>query len=319
MSRVRHRDVSIVVPVYDEEDNVGQLHREIAQAMEPTGRTWEVLYVDDGSKDGTPARLARLAATDARVTVLRLRRNYGQSAALQAGFDRAVGAIIVSLDADLQNDPADIPRLLEVVERDGAVACGWRRRRNDKLLTRRLPSQAANWLISRLTAVRIHDNGCTLKAYPREVVKKARLYSDLHRFLGPLLSLSGCRYVEIPVNHRPRRFGTSKYGLSRIWKVFLDLIALKMFLRFVAHPAAWFFLLALPFLAGGAAAGGASLWLWAGQGTAPIVMPSVAMLSAFAATHLLLAGLVAELVVSTGDFRETQPILIVRENRKEAA
>jgi glycosyltransferase involved in cell wall biosynthesis len=309
-------EVSVVVPLLDEEDNAELLHAEIRAAMEGSGRSWEVLYVDDGSTDATMARLRGLAAGDPHVGIVRLRRNYGQTAALQAGFERAVGRLVVTLDGDLQNDPADIPPMLAALDAGYHVVCGWRRARQDRLLTRTLPSRAANWLIGRLTGIPIHDNGCTLKAYRGEVVKRAHLYGDMHRFLAPMLSLSGCRYHEVVVHHRARRFGRSKYGLSRIWKVFLDLLTVKMLLRFITHPAAWFALLGFPWLLVGAASAAAAAWLYATRPEPPIVAPGVAVLALFAASHLLLAGIFAELVTRAGDYRETAPIVVTREEKR---
>lgn len=312
--RLRRRgslELSLIVPVFNEEDNVSLLHREITRALEGVVGSYEVLFVDDGSRDTTPEKLRSIAAADPRVTVIRFRRNFGQTAAIQAGFDQAAGEVVVTLDGDLQNDPADIGLFLEEIERGHDVVCGWRRERKDRLVSRRLPSVVANRLIGALTGVHIHDNGCTLKAYRREVVKRARLYAEMHRFIAPMLSLSGCRYKEVEVHHRPRRFGRSKYGLSRIWKVFLDLLAVKMLLRFVSHPAAWFAVLAFPFLVLAAVAGVGSVYLYAtaSSGEFPVIVPSITMLAAFAALHLLLLGMFAELVVQVGDYRETEPIL----------
>ena len=306
-------DLSIVVPLYNEEESVLALHREITAAAVGLGVDYEVLYVDDGSRDGTPARLRALADGDPRVRVIRFRRNYGQTAAIQAGFDQAGGRIVITLDGDLQNDPADFGLLLAEIAAGCDLVCGWRLNRQDDMLTRRLPSQLANWLIGRLTGMRIHDNGCTLKAYRRDMVKKASLYAEMHRFLAPMMSLSGCRYKEIVVNHRARQFGQSKYGISRIWKVFLDLLTVKMLLGFITRPAAWFGLLALPFLAASllAALGAGYLYLIQSPGKPyPIVFPSMAILFAVAAAHLLAVGMLAELVVKVGDFREKDAVLL---------
>lgn len=308
-------DVSIVVPVFDEEDSVGPLHEQIHRAMHGSGRSWQTIFVDDGSRDGTMERLREIARRDPRVVLLRLGRNSGQTAALQAGFEHAEGGVIVTLDGDLQNDPADIPRLLAGIERGHDAVCGWRRQRHDRWLTRRVPSALANRLIGWLTGVALHDNGCTLKAYRADLVRQAALYGDMHRFLAPLLSLSGCHYEEVVVHHRAREHGRSKYGLSRIWKVLLDLLTLKMLLRFIAHPAAWFALLAMPFAAAMAAAVATGLWLHA-LDRSSLVLPGVALLCCFAAVHLLLAGMFAELVVRVGDYRESHPILVLPTSRE---
>ncbi len=305
-------DLSVVVPLFNEEESVGVLHEEISRAARALGRPYEVLYVDDGSHDATAERLREIATADPHVQVLRFRRNYGQTAALQAGFDQAEGAVIVTLDGDLQNDPADFALLLGWIDQGYDVVSGWRRDRKDKMVSRRLPSMAANWLIGRLTGMRIHDNGCTLKAYRREVVKKASLYAEMHRFLAPMMMLSGCTYREVVVNHRARRFGSSKYGISRIWKVFLDLLTVKMLLGFTTRPSAWFGLLSLPFLAGTLLALAVSAYSYATLqpgATYPMVFPSVTVLFAVACAHLNLLGMFAELVVKVGDFRENEAVL----------
>lgn len=303
--------LSVVVPVFNEEESVGPLYEEVRVAADRTGRSWELLFVDDGSRDATAERLRELAARDPRVRVVRFRRNYGQTAAIQAGFDHAEGAVVVTMDGDLQNDPAEIPRLVAAVESGYDLVSGWRKDRKDST-ARKIPSRVANWLISRLTGVAIHDNGCTLKAYRVELVKKARLYAEMHRFLVPMLTLSGCRYLELPVNHRARRYGRSKYGMSRIWKVFLDLLTIKMLLGFTTRPAVWFGLLAVPFALAALVSLGWSLLLFAhGSPADPgnFVVPSIAMLATVAALHLLLVGLFAELVVKVGDFRESDALL----------
>lgn len=305
-------DFSVVVPLYNEEESVDLLHQEIVRAADPLSADYEVLFVDDGSDDGTLARLRAICRRDPRVKVLRFRRNYGQTAALQAGFDHARARVVITMDGDLQNDPADFGRLLAEIDAGYDVVCGWRRDRKDRMLSRRLPSQVANWLIGALTGTRIHDNGCTLKAYRLEVIKRARLYAEMHRFLAPMMSLSGCRTREIVVNHRARRFGRSKYGLSRIWKVFLDLLTVKMLLGFITRPAVWFGLLSLPFLGGALLALAVSVHnlgtLRPGMDIS-LVFPSVTILFAVAFAHLILIGLFAELVVKVGDFKEIEALL----------
>jgi glycosyltransferase involved in cell wall biosynthesis len=305
-------DLSIVVPLYNEEEGVEALYGEVRAAADRLDRDWELLLVDDGSTDGTAEKLRRICLRDPKVRVLRFRRNYGQTAALQAGFDQARGRVVITMDGDLQNDPADFALLLASLDEGYDVVCGWRRDRQDPLLTRRLPSLAANWLIGRLTGIRIHDNGCTLKAYRADVVKRARLYAEMHRFMAPVLALSGCRCKEVVVRHQPRRFGRSKYGLSRIWKVFLDLLTMKMLLGFTTRPAKWFGALALPFLAGMLIAFAASAYVHLGLPPAakyPLVFPSITILCAFAFAHLMIVGVFSELVVRTGDFKETDAVL----------
>ncbi|HVG19027.1 MAG TPA: glycosyltransferase family 2 protein, partial [Blastocatellia bacterium] len=208
-------ELSIFLPVYDEEENIGPLNRKLKDSLEQLGRTYEIIYVDDGSTDGSLARLREIAAVDARVRVIALRRNYGQTAAMSAGIDHARGEILIPMDADLQNDPADIHRLLEKLDEGYDVVSGWRKDRKDKWLTRRLPSTVANRLISVISGVELHDYGCSLKAYRRDVLADVRLYGEMHRFIPIYAGWSGARVAEIPVTHHARRAGKSKYGLSR--------------------------------------------------------------------------------------------------------
>ncbi|MEA2690857.1 MAG: hypothetical protein QOJ16_244, partial [Acidobacteriota bacterium] len=219
-------DLSIVVPLYNEEESVDALHAEVSGAASKLGIEYEILYVDDGSRDRTVEKLRAVAERDPTVKVIRFRRNYGQTPAIQAGFDQSRGKVVITMDGDLQNDPADMGLLLSHISEGYDVVSGWRRDRQDRV-SRRLPSMAANWMIGRLTGTRIHDNGCTLKAYRSDVVKRTKLYAEMHRFLAPMMSLTGCRTKEVVVNHRSRQFGRSKYGFSRIWKVFLDLLTIK--------------------------------------------------------------------------------------------
>jgi len=228
--------VSIVVPLLDEVENVAALYGEIRDLADADERIREIVFVDDGSADGTYDRLCEACAGDARVTVLRLRRNFGQSAALAAGFDRANGDVIVPMDGDLQNDPADIPRLLDKLNEGYDVVSGWRKRRKDAWLTRTLPSMIANALISRITSVKLHDYGCSLKAYRKEVIKGINLYGEMHRFIPSLASWMGVRVAELPVNHRPRTAGRSKYGLGKTIRVVLDLINVKFLISYSTRP-----------------------------------------------------------------------------------
>lgn len=305
-------DVSIVIPLYNEEESVDALYREVTTAAEGLGREYELILVDDGSRDGTSDKLRVICERDPRVKVVRFRRNYGQTAALQAGFDHARGRVVITLDGDLQNDPNDFGLLLQHIDEGYDVVCGWRKNRQDKMVSRRLPSMAANWMIGNLTGTRIHDNGCTLKAYRLEVVRKARLYAEMHRFLAPMMSLSGSRTKEVVVNHRARQFGKSKYGISRIWKVFLDLVTVKMLLGFITRPALWFGLLSLPFLVGTLLALATSVYVhfvWNPHNEYPLVFPSATILFAFAFAHLIVIGFFAELVVKVGDFKEVEAVL----------
>lgn len=230
--------VSVVVPVYDEADNIELLVARIEAALVPTGRAFEVICVDDGSRDATPALLSTLAAARPWLRPIHLIRNYGQSAALQAGFDVARGDTVVTLDGDLQNDPADIPRLLDLLDADAGidVISGWRKGRKDQALSRRLPSAIANRIVSRVTGVRLHDFGCALKVYRADVVRDLRLYGELHRFIPALAADVGARIVEVPVQHHPRTRGRSKYGLDRTVRVVLDLLWIRFLMRFLHRP-----------------------------------------------------------------------------------
>jgi glycosyltransferase involved in cell wall biosynthesis len=228
-------DVSIVVPLYNEADNIPTLYRETSDAMEQLGRSHELILVDDGSQDRTPELLAGLAHSDPRVLVVTFRRNFGQTAAMAAGIDLAQGAVIVPMDGDLQNDPADIATLLRELDRGYDVVSGWRKDRKDPL-SRIIPSRLANVVISWVGGVRLHDYGCTLKAYRRETLDEVRLYGEMHRFIPIFARWQGARVTEIPVRHRPRKAGRSHYGMERVLKVVLDLIVLKFFSAYITKP-----------------------------------------------------------------------------------
>ena len=229
-------DLSVIIPAYDEEDNVEPLYRATVAAVEPLDLSFEILFIDDGSRDATYDRLSALAAQDGRVKVIKFRRNYGQTPAMAAGIDHAKGRLLVSMDGDLQNDPADIPNLLAKIDEGYDIVAGWRQRRQDKFVTRVLPSKVANWLIARVTGVPIRDNGCSLKAYRADVIKGIPLYSEMHRFIPAMASVAGARIAQIPVRHHPRRFGVSKYGLSRVYKVLFDLLTIKTMLILATRP-----------------------------------------------------------------------------------
>ena len=227
--------LSVIIPIYDEVENVDEMHAALQAAL--TSYDYELILVDDGSTDGTPARLEALAAKDPEHTcVVEFRRNFGQTAAIAAGIDHAVGDVIVLIDADLQEDPADIPMLVEKIREGYDVVSGWRKERKDTFLTRTLPSRLANGLISRVTGVVLHDYGCTLKAYRREVLEGFRLYGEMHRFIPAYAGGVGARIVEVPVTHRPRMHGKAKYGLERTFKVILDLFTVKFLISYANKP-----------------------------------------------------------------------------------
>jgi glycosyltransferase involved in cell wall biosynthesis len=312
-------ELSIVVPVHDEEDNVEPLYHTLGAALDELGRTYEIIVVDDGSEDETYARLTRLASTDPALKLIELRRNYGQTAALAAGFDHARGRIIVPIDGDCQNDPADIRLLLEKIDEGYDVVSGWRQDRRDGIV-RRLPSRIANWLIGRVTGVRLHDYGCTLKAYRAEIVDETRLYGEMHRFLPALAHMSGARITEIPVRHHPRTNGRSKYGLGRTFSVILDLFTVKFLSAWSTKPSHVF--------------GGSGLVLcllgtgfvaWTAyerlvNGIYVHRQPSllVGVFLFMIGFNLLLLGLLAELIVRTHHESQSKRVYHVRERRNFA-
>ena len=293
--------ISVVIPVYNEEANLQGLLDQVAAALHPTGWDFELILVDDGSRDGTVAALQRYSEHLPWLHCIFLIRNYGQSTALQAGFDHAEGDYIVTLDGDLQNDPADIPNLIEILESSPDVDCvsGWRKSRQDAAISRRLPSQLANALISKVTRVRLHDYGCALKAYRASIIKSLRLYGELHRFIPALAVEVGAKIVEVPVHHRPRVAGVSKYGIDRTVRVLLDLLWIRFTMRFLHRPIHAFGGIAFAMLTVGL---GILAWL-AGEkilfdadiGGRPLLMLGV--LLTLVGVQLLATGLIGELLV----------------------
>ena len=241
-------DLSVVVPLYNEEDSVRPLYESIRSVLDNLSVDGEMVFVDDGSADSTFSKAAEIADADPRLRVVKFRRNYGQTPAMAAGIDLARGRIIVTMDGDLQNDPRDIPEFLKKIDEGFDIVVGWRFERQDKLVSRKIPSKIANWLIAKVTGVPIKDNGCSLKAYRADVIKHVPLYSEMHRFIPAMASLAGPRIAEIKVRHHARKFGESKYGLSRVYKVLLDLLTIKMIATFSARPLKWFAMLSAPFL-----------------------------------------------------------------------
>lgn len=298
--------LSVVVPLYNEEPNVVRLYEAMKDALAETrleGR-YELVFVDDGSHDRTFEHLENLADGDRALKVIRFRRNYGQTAAMAAGIDFACGEIIVTMDGDLQNDPRDVLRLVECVEKDADIAVGWRFERKDKLLTRKIPSRIANWIIGKVTGVPIKDNGCSLKAYRSTVIKRVPLYNEMHRFIPAMSSITGARIVECKVRHHAREFGTSKYGLSRVYKVLFDLISIKMITAFTFRPLLWFGVLSIPFLFAIAIA---TVWMaiiWSADPSASLILPGgVVLLSFNAVAFLMICGVLGELVPRTAEHR----------------
>ncbi len=315
-------DISIVVPVFNEVESVEPLCRRLHEILSNLGKTYEILLIDDGSTDGTFERLAELQRDLPHFRVIQFRRNFGQTAAMSAGFKHAKGDVVITMDADLQNDPDDIPHLLEQMTDDTDVVSGWRQNRQDHFFTRRLPSMLANALISAITGVKLHDYGCTLKAYRREITRNIRLYGETHRFIPALAAWVGGRVKETPVHHHPRRFGASKYGLSRITRVVLDLLTVKFLMRFSTRPihvfGKW-----------GLAAGAAGLALMAFMVATHLLFLAfgttfaaglikrpfwvmTAFMLVFFALQFISIGLLAELQIRTYHESQDKPIYVIR-------
>jgi glycosyltransferase involved in cell wall biosynthesis len=312
----RQPQLSVVVPLLDEEDNLPSLYEQTKRALD--GRyEYEIIFVDDGSKDGSFQVLKDLHASDPRVRVIRFRRNFGQTAALSAGFAYARGDVIVAMDADLQNDPADIPMLVAKLDEGCDVVSGWRKKRHDKALTRRLPSRIANWLISRITEVKLHDYGCTLKAYRREVLAETRLYGEMHRFIPALASWSGAQVTECVVNHRPRTAGKAKYGLGRTLKVVLDLMTVKFLGSFSTKPIYIFGGLGLITACGGFLSGVAVLYQkffsrsHLAMNRNPLLILTAVLI--ITTVQFILMGLLAELLVRTYHESQNRPTYVIKE------
>ncbi|MEZ6013708.1 MAG: glycosyltransferase family 2 protein [Planctomycetota bacterium] len=293
-------DLSLVVPVFDEEDNLPVLHGEIVRHVGGLGLDWEVVYVDDRSRDRSLAVLLELRAADPHVRIVRFRRNFGQTAAMAAGFENSRGRVVVTLDADLQNDPADIPRLVSRLADGFDVVVGWREKRKDGLWLRKVPSRIANRLIAHITGAHVHDTGCTLKAFRRELIENLPIYAEQHRFLPVLALASGARISELAVNHRPRIHGVSKYGIGRAVRVALDLLTMKMLSSFSRSPLTYFALLATPFFLLPCVYLVVGLWGFGGVsfsshwGQAAVL---TFVLVSMAGMYFLMLGLLAELVV----------------------
>src|SRR5689334_4526856 len=311
-------EVSVFLPVYNEEPNLRPLHAKLDAALRALGRSAEIVYVDDGSTDDSLKILREIAEMDRRVRVVALRRNYGQTAAMAAGIDAARGKVLIPMDADLQNDPADITRLLDKLDKGYDVVSGWRKNRKDKMVTRKIPSMIANRLISWIGGVPLHDYGCSLKAYRRESLQDVRLYGEMHRFIPIYASWAGARVTEIPVEHHPRTMGKSKYGLSRTVKVVFDLITIKFMASYQTKPLylfGWAGLLtfAISFLS----ALLACLMKFANwphhADFIQTPLPIMAMVTLVLGVQLFLMGLLAEMLVRTYHESQAKPIYSVRQ------
>src|ERR1044072_4271477 len=316
--RTEAPDISVFLPVFNEEPNLRPLHDKLNASLAQLGRTAEIIYVADGSSDASLNILREIAAQDSRVRVVAFRRNYGQTPAMAAGIHAARGRVLIPMDADLQNDPADIVRLLEKLDEGYDVVSGWRKNRQDTLITRKIPSKMANWLISKIGGVPLHDYGCSLKAYTRESLEDVQLYGEMHRFIPIYASWSGARVTEIPVEHHPRTMGKSKDGLSRTVKVVFDLITIKFMASYQTKPLylfGWAGLLtfAISFLS----ALLACLMKWASwphhADFVQTPLPIMAMVTLVLGVQLFLMGLLAEMLVRTYHESQAKPIYSVRQ------
>ncbi len=307
-------DLSVVVPLYNEEESLPHLVNQLISALRPAGETFELVLVDDGSSDRTAEVLAQVSCDVPEVVAVLLRKNYGQTAAMAAGFDVAGGEVIVSLDGDLQNDPADIPMLLAKLREGYDLVSGWRHQRQDAALQRKLPSRMANRLIGRVTGVRLHDYGCSLKAYRREVLADMRLYGELHRFLPALAFIEGARITEVKVNHRARQFGSSKYGIDRTFRVLMDLLTVWFMKRFLTRPM---YVFGFGGLLAIAASLIASTYLLAikvmGGDIANRPLLTLAVVLGLAGIQLFCFGLLGELLIRTYHESQGRPIYRIRE------
>ena len=297
-------EVSIVVPLYNEEDSLRPLYAAITHAVAPLGISFEIIFVDDGSRDATVSIADEIARSDPRVCLVKFRRNYGQTPAMAAGIAQACGDVIVTMDGDLQNDPADIGALLRKIDEGYDIVVGWRFDRQDKLVSRKIPSRIANKLIAKVTGVPIKDNGCSLKAYRASLIKKIPLYSEMHRFIPAMASIAGPKIAEIKVQHHARQFGQSKYGLSRIYKVLLDLMVIKTVASFTARPMLWFGILSVPMLLAATVAFATTIVTLVSDGTYSLPIAGCGVIFLSSAIILLGSGAIGELVYKLGDMRE---------------
>src|SRR5438093_4232190 len=308
-------ELSIVIPIHNEAPALPELHRELNEALTAWGRSYEIIVVDDGSTDGSFETLARLQAVDSHLRVIRLRRNFGQTAAFAAGFAHARGRLIVPSDGDLQNDPRDIPAMVNALERGSDIVCGWRKDRKDAFLSRRLPSAIANRLISAATGVHLNDYGCSLKVFRAEVIKRLKLYGEMHRFLPAIASEQGVAIKEVEVHHRPRRHGRSKYGISRTVRVVLDLLTVKFLLSYSTRPLQIFGLMGLAMGLLGVVITGylAYVRLMGEQSIANRPLLFFGGLLVISGLQLVTVGLLAELQARTYHESQNKPTYVIRE------
>ena len=307
--------VSVVVPLLNEQDNIKQLYNQLTQALSNKYK-YELVFIDDGSTDASFRILSELHKADDKVKVIRFRKNFGQTAALSAGFANSQGQIVIAIDADLQNDPADIPQMIEQLHKGYDVVSGWRKKRHDNAITRLIPSMTANWFIAKITGVKLHDFGCTLKAYRREILAETRLYGEMHRFIPVLASWSGANICEMVVNHRPRTAGVAKYGLGRTWKVMLDLITVKFLGSFSTKPIYIFGGLGLASALGAILMSLIMFYQKFSAQQLPMNRNPLLILTAvliMSTVQFILMGLLAELLVRTYHESQNRPTYVIRE------
>ncbi len=309
--------LSVCVPIYNEEESIPVLYEKVREVLCRLNQEWEIILINDGSIDGSATILDRLAQKDSRVKVVHFRRNYGQTAAMMAGIDYANGDVIIPIDADLQNDPEDIPKLLAKLDEGYDICSGWRKNRKDNGLRRNLPSQIANWIISKISGVQLHDYGCSLKAYKKDVIKEIKLYGEMHRFIPIYASWYGAKVTEIPVTHYPRKYGQSKYGLERVVKVILDLAVVKFLDRYAQKPMYIFGgagMLSL-LLSGLAAVWALYLKFFENTTFVQTPLPLMFVFTALTGVICLLMGLLAELIMRTYHESQKKDVYLVKETR----
>ncbi|MDZ7357037.1 MAG: glycosyltransferase family 2 protein [candidate division KSB1 bacterium] len=296
-------EISLVVPLYNEEENVRLLHEKIREVLDGLGKNYEIIFVDDGSRDKTFEHLKGIHDENPRAKIIKFRGNFGQSAAMAAGFEAAKGEFVFAMDGDLQNDPKDIPRLLEKLQEGYDVVSGWRKNRKDKLVIRKIPSRIANKLICIVTGVRLHDTGCSLKAFRSEIIKRIRLYGELHRFIPALAKIEGARITEMVVAHHARKFGKSKYNITRTFRVIVDLMAMNLFIKYLKMPLRFFGKIGTWFLVGGFVS---IIWILyrVYLFNKPLVDVNILLTSVFlfiaTGAQFFVWGLLADLIVKTG-------------------
>tara|TARA_B100000214_G_C23970502_1_gene629871 strand:- start:2049 stop:3044 length:996 start_codon:yes stop_codon:yes gene_type:complete len=301
--------LSIIVPLFNEEESIPLLYKKLCEAVDPMGISYEILLVNDGSKDRTFEVASKIAESDTRLRVIELRKNYGQTPAMAAGIDIARGEILATMDGDLQNDPSDIPMMFAKLHEGYDIVVGWRYKRQDKLITRKIPSMIANWLIGKVTGVPIKDNGCSLKLYRAELMTQMPFYNEMHRFIPALLSVSGSKVAQVKVKHHARQFGESKYGLSRVYKVLLDLLTIKTIGSVAHHPIMWFAKLAtVPLILSLIIALISIHHLFAEDSN--LVLPTISVLFMFTSFFLISLGILGEQIYKHGSIQVSKLSMI---------